>query len=222
MNILKSLITKIGESIEWLGEIIVPENKKIRKILEIDEIDLKTMLPEAKIFKKDIFALFDYQNKIIKILVKSIKYKNNGLVKKRIAKYLHEELVSLCSDIYLFDGKLPILLPIPMSKKEKRERGFNQCEEVLKEIEKMNCNNFEVEYKTLAKVRETLRQTKLNKAERLKNIKNSMKVLDKSKIENRTIVIFDDIFTTLSTFNEAKRVLLLSGAKRVVGLFIAH
>jgi competence protein ComFC len=222
MIIIKSAYKLIHNFILKIFNILVPEDIKIDKILKINSDDLYSLLPKSKVSIKDIFVLFDYQNNTIKILIKSIKYRNNLKVKKLISRYLYDEIVSICSDQSLFSGNIPILLPMPMSKKEKKERGFNQCEEVVKELEKLGNKNFEVRYDVLFKTKETLRQTKLSKTKRIKNVVNSMRVFDNSKIKDRTIIVFDDVFTTLSTYNEARRVLLKGGSKKVMGLFIAH
>ncbi len=222
MNILKSVYNFVSNLILYIFNILVPEDVKIDKILKIDPSDLFYLLPKSKANIRDIFVLFDYQNNITKSLVKSIKYKNNLKAKKIISQYLFDEIVSISSDKELFGGSLPILLPMPMSKKEKKERGFNQCEEIVRELEKLNNKNFEVRYDILFKTKETERQTKLSKQKRLENVLNCMQVLDESKIKDRTVIVFDDVFTTLSTLKEAKRALLEAGSRKVIGLFIAH
>lgn len=222
MNILKSVYNFVSNLILYIFNILVPEDVKIDKILKIDPSDLFYLLPKSKANIRDIFVLFDYQNNITKSLVKSIKYKNNLKAKKIISQYLFDEIVSISSDKELFGGSLPILLPMPMSKKEKKERGFNQCEEIVRELEKLNNKNFEVRYDILFKTKETERQTKLSKQKRLENVLNCMQVLDNSKIKDRTVIVFDDVFTTLSTLKEAKRALLEAGSRKVIGLFIAH
>lgn len=222
MNILKSVYNFVSNLILYIFNILVPEDVKIDKILKIDPSDLFYLLPKSKANIRDIFVLFDYQNNITKSLVRSIKYKNNLKAKKIISQYLFDEIVSISSDKELFGGSLPILLPMPMSKKEKKERGFNQCEEIVRELEKLNNKNFEVRYDILFKTKETERQTKLSKQKRLENVLNCMQVLDNSKIKDRTVIVFDDVFTTLSTLKEAKRALLEAGSRKVIGLFIAH
>lgn len=222
MNKLKALKKGVECIFNFFLDTLTPENIRIKRILNLDESDLKKLLPRSRTHEKDIVVLFDYQNQIVKLLVKSIKYKNNNIVRAKISKYLYDEILEICSEAYLFDGKLPILVPIPMGKKEKRQRGFNQCEEIVIEINKLNNKNFIVELNNLIKTRETERQTKLKRSDRLKNVYKSMGVSKKEIFKNRTVIVLDDVFTTLSTFNEAKRVLNESGAKKVVGLFVAH
>lgn len=182
---------------------------------------MRHLLPKSVVHMQDIFVLFDYQNAVVRTIVKAIKYKNNQSLRKRIALYLYEELTEIVPDIALFEGALPLLVPMPMSKKEKMERGFNQTEELVREIKKLAGDDTEVSYNTLKKIRETERQTGLSREERAKNLENSM-VADQNKIKNRVVIVLDDVYTTGASINEAARALLAVGAKRVIGLFIAH
>lgn len=252
MNLSNKLIKWWKKLIETIQDILVPEDRKIQKLIDLDLWVMKDLLPKSAVCMKDVFVLFDYQNKIVKLIVKSIKYKNNKNLKERIAKYFYEEIISISSDISLFSGKPPIILPMPMSKKEKQNRGFNQCEEICREIKKLDPN-LEIYYNVLQKTKETERQTKLSREEREINVKDSMCVFLGSKAtiktqypgqsegkshaksptlsnntliptttKNRVCIIIDDVFTTGASFKEARRALLSSGAHSVYGLFIAH
>ena len=208
--------------IACVQNLLAPEDIKIKKLLAIDVGTMRELLPKSPVYSKDIFVLFDYQNKIVRLIVKSIKYKNNASLRKRVAVYLHEEIVDMSSEIGLFEGMPPLLIPMPMSKLEKRKRGFNQCEELVKEIKKLGGQNIEVSYNTLKKIRETERQTTLSREERALNVKDSMSVSDFSKIKNRVVIVLDDVYTTGASLLEARRALLSAGAKRVISIFIAH
>lgn len=206
--------------IEKLLNILVPEKKEVEKILSLGVNNARLLIPASNLSKKDVFAIFNYQNKITKILIKSLKYKNNGNVRKFLAQIASEELVNIVSDITIFEGKKPILIPIPMSKKEKKERGFNQSEELLREIEKTKKVDAEFKYDYLIKTKETKKQAELKKDEREINLKFSMSAT--RGMSGAPVVIIDDIYTTGSTFNEAKRALKSAGAKNIYGLFLAH
>lgn len=217
--------------VEYVQNFLVPENTKIEELLNLPLGVMRDLLPQSPVYSKDIFVLFDYQNKIVRLIVKSIKYKNNANLRKRLAIYLYEELVDISSEITLFDGSPPLLVPMPMSKIEKRKRGFNQCEELVREIKKLSGDNLEVSYNTLKKIRETKRQTELSREERARNVKNSMTVSNSAqgwtlgkemRIKNRVVIVLDDVYTTGASLLEARRALLSAGAKRVIGLFIAH
>lgn len=203
-------------------DIVTPEETRVQKLLNIPPETMLALLPKSKVSMNNIHILFDYQSKLVKLIVKSIKYKNNQNLKKRIASYFYEEIITLSEDIALFDGSPPIIIPMPMSKNERRTRGFNQCEEICREIEKLGNKDIQISYNILKKVKETKRQTSLGREERMLNVGNSMQVYENSNIKNRTVIVLDDVYTTLSSFREAERALKDSEAKRVIGLFIAH
>lgn len=220
MNIWKTLSKLWGKATELAQDLLAPEDKKIEKLLAIDPGTMRLLLPKSPANIKDIFVLFDYGNNVVRTIVKSIKYKNNAGLRKRIAGFLHEELVEISSEITLFEGAPPILMPMPMSKEEKRKKGFNQCEELCKEIQRIN-SNLEISYNALKKIMETKRQTTLGRDERILNVVDSMEAENKI-VKNKTIIVLDDVYTTLASFSEARRALLEAGARRVIGLFIAH
>jgi len=208
----------------FLIDLLAPEEQRLNRLLSLDEESMKRLLPSSPVRINDVFVLFDYRNKIVKMIIKSIKYKNNLSMKNRIAGYLCDEIIEISSDVALFDGSPPLLVGMPMSKNEKLNRGFNQTEELVFDIRRLSGNNIEISTAVLEKFRETKRQTSLGKKERAQNVKNSMAANPRelAKIKNRTIIVLDDVYTTLASFNEAKRALLADGAKRVIGLFIAH
>lgn len=222
MKILRTFPKWWSKLVKLAQDLLVPEDIKIQKLLDLPAGVLRDLLPKSPVYSKDIFVLFDYQNKIVRLIVKSIKYKNNASLRKRIAVYLYEEIIDISSDIALFEGAPPLIVPMPMSKIEKRKRGFNQCEELVREIKKLGEGNVEVSYNTLKKIRETERQTKLSREERLENLKNSLSVPMDIGIKNRVVIVLDDVYTTGASLLEARRALLAGGAKRVIGLFIAH
>jgi competence protein ComFC len=207
--------------IEYVQNLLAPEDVKIKNLLDLPAGILRDLLPKSPVYSKDIFVLFNYDNKVVRLIVKAIKYKNNANLRKRIAGYLYEELVEISSEIALFEGSPPLLVPMPMGKIEKRKRGFNQCEELVREIKKLGGENVEVSYNTLKKIRETKRQTELGREERVENVKNSMEAENKI-LKNKTVIVLDDVYTTGASLLEARRALLFAGAKRVIGIFIAH
>jgi len=112
-----------------------------------------------------------------------------------------------------------IVIPIPMHPKKKRRRGFNQSEEMAKIISKSTGIPLST---TLIKIKETKPQMELNRIERIENIKNCFIVRDKKEIENKTILLLDDVYTTGSTMEECAKILKENNAKEVWGLTIAR
>ncbi len=52
-------------------------------------------------------------------------------------------------------------------------------------------------------------------------MKNSFKIKNKNIIENKTILLVDDVYTTGATTQECKKILLENGAKKIIIVTIA-
>ena len=82
--------------------------------------------------------------------------------------------------------------------------------------------NIEYRNDILIKIRNTAKQSSLNKEQRKENLKNAYVVNNNEYILNKNILIFDDIYTTGSTANECAKTLIEAGAKDVGILTIAR
>lgn len=73
----------------------------------------------------------------------------------------------------------------------------------------------------LQKLRMTPDQSDLPRAEREKNLHNAFGVSQPDLVENRVVMLIDDVLTTRTTVNECARALRKAGAKRVVVVAVA-
>ena len=104
------------------------------------------------------------------------------------------------------------IVPVPISKKRKNERGYNQSELIAKELvkrllEKEKSLKIECIDDCLIKNKNIIEQSKLNKEERQKNIQGVYILKNKEKLINKKILLIDDIYTTGSTVNECCKTL---------------
>jgi len=175
--------------------------------------------------KFNTYALFDYKNKTLKKALWALKYKGRTTLVRIFAQMLYDELLEELNDKALFENfSNPILLPIPLSRRRLRERGFNQAELLAKELSRIDNNQtFSLQRYALEKIRETKPQMSIkNKEERLQNVKECFGIKNSEKIQGQNIILIDDITTTGATMIEAQRVLRKAGAKKVIGFTIAH
>ena len=160
---------------------------------------------------------------------------NDLLVKKIITRYKYEPYIKELSNTlfsliiihfsllgnYAFDIlKDGILIPVPLHKKRQKERGFNQAEEIAKQLSralKIPLNN-----NVLLKTKETIPQIELSKQEREKNLKNVFVCKNSEQIKNKKILLIDDVFTTGSTMEECAEVLKQACARQVWGIVAAR
>ena len=163
-----------------------------------------------------ILSATSFKNKIVQEAIHKFKY---GYIKELSAPLSF----LILSHLYLLGIEINkdfVLIPVPLSDKKKRRRGFNQSEELGKIISE--TTGIELAADALIKIKETRPQMELGKSERTENIKNCFKVENENKIKNRTILLLDDVYTTGSTMEECARFLKLSGAKEVWGVTVAR
>ncbi len=108
---------------------------------------------------------------------------------------------------------IDLIVPVPASYAHLKQRGFNQTEELGRQIGKelrlkMNAG-------VLKRVKETPAQRELSKEEREKNLLCAFVVQDSGKIYRKNILLVDDVYTTGSTSKECTRTLLEAEAARV-------
>lgn len=174
---------------------------------------------------KDIFAIFQYKDPSVRSIIWAVKYRGNPIAIDRCAHALYDVLTDTLADETLWNNfQTPLIIPIPLSKKRARERGFNQALLLAKALVKIDGGNqFTLAQNILYKNKETRAQSRTkNKQERLRNLRDCFSVCNKEAIFHKNIIIIDDVTTTGSTFREARRTLLAAGAKRVICFAIAH
>ncbi|GJQ19820.1 MAG: hypothetical protein HBSIN02_01750 [Bacteroidia bacterium] len=108
------------------------------------------------------------------------------------------------------------ILPVPLHRAKHRERGFNQAESIARGI--ADRTQWPVVTNALVRLRSTKTQTKLDAAERRKNVEGAFAVPGgKSEdLKNKTLIIVDDVITTGATILACAQVLRSSGASSVI------
>ena len=98
--------------------------------------------------------------------------------------------------VFFFED-VDILLPIPLHPKKEKIRGYNQAELIAKGIYKFIP--IEINLTSLKRTIFTDSQTNKNRMERWENVQNAFEVRNKKKLDNKHILIIDDVFTTGAT-----------------------
>ncbi len=159
------------------------------------------------------YAVFEYDKEIIP-LIYSIKFGGNKYKIKPLSKFLAEKYAT--SDL-----NVDYIVCVPMSKKQEKQRGFNQSKEFAKNFSLLTNIPF---LDCTRKIRETKNQATLNYVDRKKNILDAYKI-DKefySQIKDKNILIIDDVMTTGATTNEISKELLKHHTKACFVLTLAH
>lgn len=104
-----------------------------------------------------------------------------------------------------------ILVPVPMTCRKKRIRGFNQAEDLAEKIGELL--QIPVAAGLAVKKRETKSQKKLNAVERMRNLKDAFQIME--SVRRLRILIVDDVYTTGSTIETLAECLKESGAGEI-------
>lgn len=154
--------------------------------------------------------IFEYQGMIRKII---LNYKFND------KSYLYKTFVNfLLKNEKFFEilKSYDTIIPVPISQKRRKERGYNQSELIAKEMAKAIGNHYNNQ--CLFKTRNIIEQSKLKKEERQKNIQGVYELRNQKLLQDKKILLIDDIYTTGSTVNECAR-MLEQAQPKFIGVF---
>ncbi len=117
------------------------------------------------------------------------------------------------------------LVPVPLHPSRKREREFNQSEEICRQLSKQFAIPM---MQILLRVRPTQKQASLSRSRRLENLKSAFRVRRRHRdkrgpLAGRKLILVDDVFTTGATAEACAFLLKRQvGAEKVVVISIAR
>lgn len=150
-------------------------------------------------------------DKQIKLLIQKMKYGN--------ARYLVDLFAEQMSLLYLKNYmNAQAVVYIPMTKKAFDKRGYNQSQLLAQSFAKIV--NLPV-LDCMIKTKETIRQAKLGRTDRRKNLIDCFRVVDKKAVKDKKVVIIDDVTTTGSTAEVVAEKLKKAGATKVFLMSVA-
>ncbi|MBI5139267.1 ComF family protein [Candidatus Nomurabacteria bacterium] len=196
------------------------------------DLCLKCLL-EAPISEREcerwIFPLYEYRHPSIKSAIWLLKYKGRKKLANTFAEAIYGKIIEELADLSVMENfNEPVLIPIPLSSKRYRTRGYNQASLICKkliEIDKKNNSscNLKLEKDVLVKIKNQEHQAHIeNRRARFENIAGSFTVKNEGRIKNKNIILIDDVITTGATLSEAKKTLKQYGAKSVIAFTVAH
>lgn len=252
ISYIHELTTK---AIDKFTDILLPKEKNVILLEELGPDGLFEKIPRAENFDFEtdkIKAIFNYKTVLCRQAIWEVKYRANKKLIRDFSLLLYEYILEEISDLDTFNNfKNPILIPIPCSKEREKEKGYNQCTLIVRELIKIDRerggNNFTSLENFLIKNADTPHQTKVsNRKKRLENVKGSFSINESVRpgfgnyleairfplsgevfsgtrpINNSSFIIIDDVITTGATMNEAFRVLKSAGIKKIRGFALAH
>lgn len=112
-----------------------------------------------------------------------------------------------------------LLIPVPLSTARLQHRGYNQALELCKRL-----SHEKTEARLLLRIKDTLTQSTLSRAERLQNVKAAFAVepLRAQEVQGKRVVLVDDVMTSGATLFAAAEKLRLAGAAHITAIVFAR
>ncbi|OYV63431.1 MAG: hypothetical protein B7X03_01980 [Parcubacteria group bacterium 21-58-10] len=159
-------------------------------------------------------ALLPFSTAAVRAAIHEAKYHGNRRAFALLAAALTD---------YLCDAdegfRNPVIVPVPLGRARKRERGFNQVEEIARRAAKKV--GIAVDAELLTRTRETVSQVSLPRAAREENMRGGFRAAQRAD-PARTYILVDDVTTTGATLQAAVDALADAGAAHIVPLALAH
>ena len=146
-------------------------------------------------------------------LIHLLKYNGMRPAGNVLGRMLAEGLVKLEPE---FGPDRVLVVPVPLYKGKRRQRGFNQAELIARCALK-SCRDERLLLSTdvLLRTRATQSQIGLTSHQRRENMRGAFAVARAAEVTGREIVLVDDVYTTGTTATECARVLRKAGAAKV-------
>jgi len=161
-----------------------------------------------------IFSLGYYEGHLQRI-IHDLKFQFLKPLAEGLGRRMSDTMAPLIDKI-----KPDMVVPVPLHASRRYYRGFNQAEELAREI----ARRLEVPLQAdiLYMARRTKQQARLPAARREVNVRGAFAVADDDGVlEGKRIILVDDVTTTGATLRENARALREAGAKKIVAAVAA-
>ena len=199
----------------WLDFLFPPrEDEKVLRTISTDEFLALVSPLLLSATRPEAIALLPFSNASVRAAIHEAKYRGSERAFELLAAVLAEYLRD-----YDEQTRKTVLVPVPLGKERRTERGFNQVEEIIKRVAEELV--LETDTTILDRVRETASQVSLPRHARKENMRGAFGAAHPADPAYIYIVI-DDVLTTGATLQAVVDALEQAGATHVIPLALAH
>ncbi len=194
-----------------LCDYIFPERDDHRIVRELNRVDFMKLISPR--IENDFTYLLSFKDPFVRAVIHEAKFHHN----EKAWSLLGEVIVSYLKHT----SPETIIIPIPLSPKRLKERGYNQVEMAVRQgLKSLSDRHLRTDF--LYRQKHTAPQTSLPRDERLKNLKDAFAVRNGSSIKDRNLIIIDDVATTGATLKAAEASLRPLHPSSITLLAFAH
>ena len=155
-----------------------------------------------------------YSGNVRKAILR-VKYGRQAPVARSLSLFLRDH-----HSRFFPDDAFDRIVPVPLHPKRLREREFNQCVLLARPLAALL--GIPLDLDAVERIRHTMPQSASSEADRRKNLRGAFRVRKPAHINQRSILLLDDVFTTGATLEELARSILSAGASGVAALTVAR
>ena len=154
-------------------------------------------------------ALFYYEaGAEVSRIIHELKYRDHPEVGVAMGRMTAEEL----APTGFFEG-IDLIVPVPLAPKRRRQRGYNQSEELAKGVAEFT--GLAVAADAVARVVATETQTHKTLRQRMENVEGAFRLTGKVDLQGRHVLVVDDVVTSGATVCACVEAMMPSGGLKV-------
>lgn len=157
------------------------------------------------------FSVFEYP--VIRESIYRFKYRGRAEYAAYYAKEAYRMHAKRIMELHA-----DAIVPVPLHKSRLRKRGYNQAQELAKELSLLT--GVPVRNELIKRVKSTKALKTLDVRERQNNLKKAFLIIQ-NDVKLNTIIVVDDIFTTGATIDAVARAFKGAGVEYVYSLTVA-
>jgi ComF family protein len=150
--------------------------------------------------------LYLTKGSIVERLLHQLKYRS----KKEVGIYCGR-LMGQALKKSGFSEKIDFIVPLPLFKRKERQRGYNQARLICDGL--AETLNIPISTEMVERIESTETQTHKNRVERWFNMRGRFRVKAADEIQNKHLILVDDVITTGATLESCAQELLKAGAR---------
>ena len=184
------------------GEILSPQEKDIcvnclyrmPKVDPIHNVEIEKVFWGKIEIERAASYIYYHKGSPYNNLIHSLKYHNRPKVGERFAYMAAKELIASG-----FFENIDAIVPLPLSRKKERKRGYNQCDYIAAGISK--ATGIPVIKGCVERYVANETQTHKSRDERWKNVEGIFTLTKPALLDGKHILLVDDIMTTGATLS---------------------
>ncbi len=160
----------------------------------------------GRVYVENATAYFQYQKgSRFQNLIHELKYRDRQDIGREMGRMLGTELAGSPFD------SADIILPVPLHKKKRRKRGYNQCDPIASGLSESLRIPWHKDH--LIRPSISLTQTNKSRIQRWSNVDGIFEVRDPQELNGKHVILVDDVVTTGATLDAcATAILSVEGA----------